>query len=200
LDEPIHAPTLDEFLACCQAECEFLVLEYGFERLAVPLEHNSYSMRFRKGEFEVHVYGENYGQTASCDLVRGGDRLSLGLLVPAAERQKKTRKRVRLGQLDQVRGIATRLTEHASDFLRGDSSRFDSALAEWKRVTRPRPLTDAQRAERRRQEAVAAAGHASKRADYAEVVRLLQPHVGALSRHQRRMLDAALGRLGNEEV
>jgi hypothetical protein len=199
LVEPIHAPTLEEFLACCQAECEFLVREYGFERLAAPSEHNNYSVRFRKGEFEVHVYGENYGQTASCDLVRGDERLPLGLLVPVAERQTKTRKRVRLGQLDQVRGNATRLKQHASDFLRGDSSRFDSALAEWKRVTRPRPLTDAQRVERQRQEAVTAAGHASKRAEYAEVVRLLQPHVEALSRHQRRMLEVALGRLGNEE-
>jgi len=136
----MNAPTLDEFLACCQAECEFLVREYGFERLAVPLERNSYSVRFRKGEFEVAVYGENYGQTASCDLLRGGERLSLGLLMPAAERPTKTRKRVRLGQLDQVRGIATRLKQHASDFLRGDSNRFDSALAEWKRVTRRRRL------------------------------------------------------------
>jgi len=198
LDEPIQLPTLAEFLACCDVACEFLVREYGFERLASPLEHNRYSVRFRRGEFEVDVYGESYGQTASCDLVRGEERLYLGLLLPLAERQTKKRTRVRLGQLAQIQDIATQLVRYASDFLRGDSSRFDSALAEWKRVTRPRPLTEAQHMERERQVAVTAAGHASKRADYAEVVRLLQPHVNVLSPHQRRMLDIALGRLRNE--
>jgi hypothetical protein len=166
--------------------------------LASPLEHNSFSVRFRKGEFEVDVYGENYGQTASCDLVRGGERLYLGLLVPVAERQTQKRKGVRPGQLAQVHDIATQLKRYASDFLRGESSRFDSALTEWRRITRPRQLTEAQRLERQRQQAVTAAGHANKRADYAEVVRLLQPHADALSQHQRRMLEVARDRLGNE--
>ena len=80
----------------------------------------------------------------------------------------------------------------------GDSSRFDSTLAEWKRVTRPVQLTEAQRMERERQQAVTAAGHASKRGDHAEVVRLLEPHAGGLSQHQRRMLEAARKRLENE--
>ncbi len=191
-------PTLREFLTCCQVECEFLVREYGFKQLASPLEYNSYSVRFRKGEFEVHVYGENYGLNASCDLVRGGERLYLGLLVPVAERERQKWKGVRPGQLAQVHDIATCLKLYASDFLSGDSSRFDSALAEWRRVTQPCQLTEAVRVERQRQQAVAEAGHASKRADYAEVVRLLQPHADALSQHQRRMLEVARDRLRNK--
>ena len=73
--------------------------------------------------------------------------------------------------------IASRLKDHAADFLSGDVRRFDAALAEWKRVTRPRPVSEAQRLDRQRQTAVTEAGHASKRGNYAEVVRLLEPHV-----------------------
>lgn len=156
-----QVPTLSEFLTCCELECEFLVREYGFVRLHLPREYNDYSVRFRKGEFGVDVYGETYEETASCDLLRSEERLYLGWLVPAAERQARKRKGARPGQLAQVHDIATRLRLHASDFLRGDSSRFDSALAEWKRVTQPRQLTEAGRIERERQQAVAAAGHAS---------------------------------------
>lgn len=191
-----RTPTLEEFIACCQAECEFLIREYGFVQLASPLEYNSYSVRFRKGEFGVDVYGESYGETASCDLVRGEDRVFLGLLVPAAQRVAHKPKGAHTGQLAQVQAIAIRLKLHASDFLRGDSSRFDSALAEWRRVTRPRPVSEAQRLDRQRLQAVTAAGHAIQRADYAEVVRLLQPYADALSPHQRRMLEMARNRLG----
>ncbi len=190
-----RVPTLAEFLACCQTECEFLIREYGFVLLASPLEHNRYSVCFRKGELGVDVYGETYGETASCDLVRGADRLALGLLVPVAQRATRERKGAPLVQLAQVQGIATQLKLHASDFLRGDSSRFDSALAEWRRISRPRPVTEVQRIERERQQAVTAAGHAIKRADYAEVVRLLEPYADALSPHQRRMLEMARNRL-----
>ena len=162
------------------------------------MEYNEYSVRFRKGDLEVVVYGENWGQAASCDLVRGKERLSPGFLVPAADRQAPKSKRVRPDQLAQVRNIASILQRHASDFLRGDCSRFDVALAEWKRITRPRPITDAHRLERERAQAVTAAGHATRRADYAEVVRLLEPHVNALSQHQRRMLELARERLGRK--
>jgi hypothetical protein len=196
MDTPIRVPTLAEFIACCHAAFEFLVREYGFVLLASPREHNIYSVCFRKGEFGVDVYGETHGETATCDLVRGGDRLPLGLLVPVVERKPHERRRARPGQLAQVHDIATRLKLRASDFLRADSSRFDAALAEWKRVTQPRPVTEAQRIEQQRQQAVTAAGHASKRADYAEVVRLLQPYADALSPHQRRMLEMARNRLG----
>ena len=198
MDNP--TPTLAEFLACCDAECEFLVREYGFERLDSPMEYNEYSVRFRKGELEVDVYGENWGQAASCDLVRGEERLYFGLLVPPSERQpqKRNPKRVRPDQLAQVRNVAAILQRHASDFLRGDCSRFDLALAEWKRITRPGPITEAHRLERERLQAVTLAGHASRRADYAEVVRLLEPHADALSRHQRRMLETARDKLGRK--
>jgi len=191
LDKPIPTPTLEEFLACCASECDFLVRDYGFERLTTPVEYNEYSVRFRKGEFGVDIYGENWGKTASCDLVRGEEQLYLGLLVPVAERQSKKPKREAPGQLAQVHTIAARLQQYASDFLRGDTSRFDVALAEWRRITRPRQVTEAHRLERERAQAVTAAGHANKRADYAEVVRLLEPHAAGLSRHQRQMLETA---------
>jgi len=153
-EEPAPVPTLAEFLACCDAECAFLAREHGFERLAAPPEHNRYSVRFQSGDLEVDVYGESYGQTASCDLLRGGERLPLGLLEPAAERPRRGRRGPGAGQLAQVHEIATRLKRHALDLLRGDFSRFD--------------------------------------------VRLLEPHADTLSRHQRRMLDAARERLRGE--
>jgi hypothetical protein len=134
--EPTPPPSLAEFLAACDRECAFLVREHGFVRLDEPLEYNRFSVRFRKGELEVHVYGENYGQTASCDLVQGGERLPLGLLVPAARRPARTRRGAVPGQLAQVQAIAATLEAHAGDVLRGDFTRFDAALAEWKRIAR----------------------------------------------------------------
>jgi hypothetical protein len=191
-------PTLEEFLACCDAACEFLVRDYGFVRMTTPMEYNEYSVRFRKGELGVDVYGESWGQTAACDLVRGEDRLSPGLLVPVAERGVRRTKGAQRGQIAQVHVIAELLQQHASDFLRGDCRRFDSALKEWKRITRPRPMTEAHRLERERQQAFTAAGHAFKRADHGEVVRLLEPHESSLSPRQRRMLEIARERSQSE--
>jgi hypothetical protein len=199
LDKSTPTPTLEEFRACCDRECEFLVREYGFERLPEPLEYNEYSVRFRKLEFEVAIYGENYGEAASCELVRGEDRLYLGLLVPAEKRSGSRSRRTRPGQLAQIHTIAALLKNHAVDFLRGDVRSFDVALAEWKRVTRPRPVSEAQRMERQRQTAVTEAGHASRRGNYAEVVRLLEPHADALSQHQRRMFEAAREKLKGDQ-
>lgn len=172
-------------------EGEFLVRDYGFEMLSAPLEYNPYSMRFRKGDLEVDIYGEHYGEAASCDLVRGKDNLYLGLIVPADKRQAPKSKRVSAGQLAQVQNIAARLKLHASDFLRGDLTRFEAALAEWRRITRPREVTEAHRKERERQQALTAAGHASKRGNHAEVVKLLEPYANTLSLHQKRLLEVA---------
>jgi len=58
-------------------------------------------------------------------------------------------------------------------------------------------VTEAQRVERERQQALTAAGHASKRGDHAEVVRLLEPREAGLSPHQRRRLEIARERLGS---
>ena len=194
MDKSTPSPTLEEFLACCDRECEFLVRDYGFERLSSPLEYNEYSVRFRKMEFEVDIYGENWGATASCDLIRGEDHVYLGLLVPAADRPARA-KRARPGQLAQIQTIASLLKDHAADFLSGDLRRFDAALSEWKRVTRPRPVSEAQRLDRQRQTAVTEAGHASRRSNYAEVVRLLEPYARELSQHQLRMLETARQKL-----
>jgi hypothetical protein len=187
-------PSLEEFIACCDAEYGYLVREFGFERLLDPMEYNPFSVCFRKGELGVDIYGENWGQNASCDLVRGKDRLYLWWIVPAPEREKY-RSRHRRAQLEQVSLLAAVLRQHAPDFLAGDFSRFDAAFAEWTRVTRPRPVTEAQRQYRALQTAVTEAGHASKRGDHAEVVRLLEPHAAELSQHQRRMLDDAREKL-----
>ena len=192
---PSPIPTLDEFLACCQAACEFLVRDFGFQQLPSPMEYNEYSMRFRKGEFGVDIYGTNWGQNASCDLVRGGARLGPGMLIPASQRAAH-RPRGNPGQLEQIQHIATFLKQHAGDFLSGDFSRFDAAHTEWLRITRPTVVTEAHRAEQRRQQDFLAAGHASKRGDHAEVIRLLEPHAGSLSSHQRRLLETARQNLG----
>jgi hypothetical protein len=192
-----NTPTLEEFLACCQAECGFLVREHGFVLLDTPMEYNQYSVCFRKDELGVDVYGENYGKAASCDLVRGEDRIDVGLLVPVAERGVRP-SGARPGQLGQVQRIAMQLQRHAVDFLGGDLKRFEAALTEWRRVTRRRPVSEAQIRDRERLQAVTAAGHASQRANYAEVVRLLQPYEAVLSLHQRRLLEMARNKLQSE--
>jgi hypothetical protein len=183
-------PSLTEFLATCDAAFAFLISDYGFERLPEPREYNQYSVCFRKGDLQVEVYGENWGQNASCDLLRGKDNLYLSLIIPTAERKPWPR-----GQLNQIRALAERLKLHASDFLRGDLQRFEAALAEWKRVTAPRPISEAQLHDRAVATAVTLAGHASKQGNYAEVVKLLEPHEKELSLHQKRMLDEARQKL-----
>ena len=195
MKEPVQPPTLEEFLACCRSACEFLVRDYGFELLNSPREYNEFSVQYRKGEIGVDLYGENWGENASCSLFRGKDELDLVFLMPSKEPRSKKRIKVRPGQLEQVQILALGLQQRAPDFLRGDFTRFDSALAEWRRLTRPRQLTEAELAARRLQQAVSVAGHAQKRGDHAEVVRLLEPHAEELSPHQRRMLDTARGKV-----
>src|SRR5262245_17454079 len=125
MNKPIQPPTLEEFLACCNAECAFLVSDYGFARLHTPKEYNAFSVRFRREEFGVDLIGENWGQSASCELVRGGDELALGFLVPQAERQTKKGRGPSPGQLAQIHNLAVALKRYASDFLSGDTRRFD---------------------------------------------------------------------------
>ena len=127
-DNPADTPTLDEFLAACDAAFSFLVREFGFQRLSSPMAHNRYSVRFKKNEFEVDVYGESYGNSADCQLVRGNDRLYLGLLLPRSAQTPRPE-----GQLAQVVAIAEELRQHASDFLAGDAARFDAWLTEWRK-------------------------------------------------------------------
>ena len=85
------------------------------------------------GDPQFWLYGESYGKTAACALLRGSDRLDLVWMLPAAERRP-----LPAGQLAQVAALAEQLQQYAPDFLRGDVARYDVALAEWKR-TRPRP-------------------------------------------------------------
>ncbi len=121
-------PTLDEFLAACDSAFAFLVREYGFKRLPTPMEFNRYSVRYKKNELEVDVYGESYGNSAECQLVRGDDRLYLSLLLPPSAHTPRPE-----GQLTQIAAIALELQQHVSDFLSGDTKRFDTWLSEWRK-------------------------------------------------------------------
>jgi len=121
-------PTLDEFLAACDTAFAFLVRDYGFKRLPKPMEFNRYSVRYKKNELEVDVYGESYGNSAECQLVRGDDRLYLSLLLPPSARTPRPE-----GQLTQIAAIAMELQQHVSDFLSGDTKRFDTWLSEWRK-------------------------------------------------------------------
>jgi hypothetical protein len=189
-EKPTDIPTLADFIGACDASFAFLILEYDFVRAAEPREYNPFSVFYRKDNREVEVYGEGYGQYASCDLVIDEDHLDLVFLIPAAERKALPK-----GQLAQVRELAARLRQHGADFLAGDTGRYATALAEWKRITTHRPVTEAHRHERELNTAVTEAGHASKRGDYAKVVQLLEPFAHELSPHQRRTLDDARERL-----
>lgn len=183
-------PTHAEFIGACDAAFAFLIIEHGFERAKEPREYNEFSVRYRKGELGVDVYGEGWGKYASCDLIRGKDELSLGLLFP-----REQRKALPAGQIAQVHELAARLKELGTDFLTGDFARFDAAVAEWKRVTAHRPVSEATLLERAIATAVTLAGHAAKSGNYAEVIRLLEPHESALSVHQLRMLREAREKL-----
>ena len=121
-------PTLDEFLAACDSAFAFLVRDYGFKRLPKPMEFNRYSVRYKKNELEVDVYGESYGNSAECQLVRGDDRLYLSLLLPPSAHTPRPE-----GQLTQIAAIAMELQQHVSDFLSGDTKRFDTWLSEWRK-------------------------------------------------------------------
>jgi hypothetical protein len=127
-NEPEDFPTLDEFIVAVDAALAFLVRDYGFERLSKPMEHNRYSVRFKKGELEVDVYGESYGGSADCQLVRGADRLYLSLLLPPSAQTPRPE-----GQNAQIATIAVELRDHAADFLGGDATRFDTWLREWRK-------------------------------------------------------------------
>jgi hypothetical protein len=121
-------PTLDEFIAACDTAFAFLVSDYGFKRLGKPMEFNRYSVRYKKDELEVDVYGESYGGSAECQLVRGDDRLYLSLLLPPSAKTPRPE-----GQLAQIAAIAEELRQHASDFLRGDATRFETWLSKWRK-------------------------------------------------------------------
>lgn len=132
-DKPTNIPTLADFIGACDAAFAFLILEHGFERVAEPMDHAPYGVRYRKGERAVDVYGEGYGTLAVCALLRGSDRLDLVWMLPPAERKPLPK-----GQLAQVAALASQLQRHAGDFLRGETARYDAALIEWI-SKRPRP-------------------------------------------------------------
>jgi hypothetical protein len=130
---PNDVPSLADFIGACDASFAFLILEYGFVRAAETMEHRPFGVRYRKGELAVDIYGESYGKTAACALLRGSDRIDLVWMLPTEERKPLPK-----GQLEQVAALAAQVEKHASDFLRGDTARYDAALAEWNRK-RPRP-------------------------------------------------------------
>jgi len=132
-DKPADIPSLADFIGACDASFAFLILEHGFARVAETMDHSPFGARYRQGERAVDIYGESYGKTAACSLLRGTDRIDLVWMLPAAERKKLPN-----GQLAQVAALAEQLKQHASDFLSGDTARYDTALAEWK-SKRPRP-------------------------------------------------------------
>jgi hypothetical protein len=126
-------PSLADFIGACDASFAFLILEYGFTRAAETTEHSPYGVRYRKGELAVDVYGEGYGTLAACALLRGSDRIDLVWMLPAPERKPLPQ-----GQLAQVTALAAQVRRYASDFLRGDTTRYDAALIEWI-SKKPRP-------------------------------------------------------------
>src|SRR5262245_45648855 len=137
LKEPEPRPTLEEFLTCCRTACGFLVTEFGFTLLDSPREYNEFSVCYRKGDLGVEIYGENWGENASCDLLHGKEELDLVFLVPRQEPRPRTRKHPRPGQLEQVQHLAGWLKDHASDFLGVDLTQLDADLSEWKQITKP---------------------------------------------------------------
>jgi hypothetical protein len=133
VSESNSIPTLAEFRGACDAAFAFLIIDFGFERVAETTAHSPFGLRYRKAELGVDIYGEGYGTSAACSLLRGADKLDLVWMLPPAERMPLPK-----GQLAQVAALAAQVQQYARDFLSGDLVRFDAALAEWQR-NRPRP-------------------------------------------------------------
>jgi hypothetical protein len=183
-------PTLEEFKEACRRECSFLVSEYDFQEMPEPREYNDFSVCFRRGALGVDVFGEGWGQHASCDLVHGKEELGIGSLVPKGAWPQHSRRHPP-DQLEQIATIGAMLRAHCTDFLTGDLTRFSAAVARWKEITKPRPISDAQREQRAFDTACSEAGHAFKRGDFNRVIELLTPHMSRLGRRHAAMLEAA---------
>lgn len=183
-------PTLEQFKEACRRECAFLIAEYGFQEMPEPREFNEFSVCFRRGALGVDVYGEGWGEFASCDLIHAGEDLGFGSLVPKDAFPARSR-RSPPNQLEQIATIGALLRAHCTDFLAGDLARFNAKVARWKEITRPRPVSQAQRDQRAFDTACSEAGHAFKRGEYGRVIELLTPHTARLGRHHAAMLEAA---------
>jgi hypothetical protein len=183
-------PTLEEFKDACRRACGFLMSQHHFQEVQAPRQYNEFSLCFRRGSLGVDVYGEGWGEVASCDLIHGDDQLSFGWLIPHTAQPQLSR-RPRPNQLDQIATIGALLQTHCTDFLTGDLARFAAALARWKEMTRPRAISPAQREQRAFDSACSEAGHAFKRGDFSRVIELLAPHVGRLGRRHAAMLETA---------
>lgn len=184
-------PTLEEFKEACRRECSFLVSQYDFQEMPEPREYNQFSVCFRRGLLGVDVYGEGWGQHASCDLIHGKEELGLGSLMPKTAFPRPSRRRRQPDQLEQIALIAGMLRAHCTDFLTGDLTRFNAAVARWKEITRPRPISAEQREQRAFDTACSEAGHAFKRGEFKRVIELLAPHMSRLGRRHAAMLEEA---------
>lgn len=118
-------PTLEDFIETCRGEFRFLLDEFGFHEAPGSVPQAQFCVRFTKDDRSLEVRGEGWGTTAACHVFCGDQGpLALIYLVPDAFRPKRSRKRDRMGQLDNIRESARFAREHATDFLGGDLSRF----------------------------------------------------------------------------
>jgi hypothetical protein len=111
--------------------------------------------------------------------------------MPKTAFPRPSRRRRQPDQLEQIALIAGMLRAHCTDFLTGDLTRFNAAVARWKEITRPRPISAEQREQRAFDTACSEAGHAFKRGEFKRVIELLAPHMSRLGRRHAAMLEEA---------
>jgi hypothetical protein len=196
----VAIPSLGEFKDAILTHCGFLLRDFGFTALPDPLEHNEYSVRFRKGKFGVDVYGEGYGTHVDCRLLHGSSEESVWIHRPVPARLPRKRRTKGPGptQLAQIERIAGALREHWTDFLEGDLTSFRQRSAAWLAFQRSLKRTPEQMARRPFDIASTEAGHAFKSGEFARVVLLLRPYSALLGKKQKQMLETSLDRVRND--
>ena len=127
MHDPTNPPTLLEFMATTREAFAFLQ-RFGFREIPPPAHRagDSFQIWFRADERIVVVRGEGHGTAASVTLEHSdGLELAAIHLVPTEHRPGPWRKGKRQSsQLEQLRTAASRLEQHAADFLAGDLTRF----------------------------------------------------------------------------
>jgi len=127
-------PTLEEFLEVSRAAFRFMLDEYGFAEVPCLREPLRYCLCFERDARVLEIRGEGYGTSAACHVSAGSQGpLATIYLVPDTSRPRRSRRQLaRMGQLDDVRELASLTRAHLGDFLSGDLQRFERAWEKYR--------------------------------------------------------------------
>jgi hypothetical protein len=164
-------------------------------------ERNAFSVRLGNTTTVIEVQGINYGAAAWTKVLRACDADSdyygfpiYQLLADRNPGRRAARKKRPAGQHADIFRDAADIIEHAQDVLQGDFTALETIVEQRNREEKERLARAPSPQQRKANTACSAAGHAFKRGDYNEVVRLLEPHLELISAAQRRRYELACQR------